>query len=259
MLATGIALLVVGLVAAIACFFWKRSSQKSSGWWASVEDVDVATALASPAGSAVAVCGATVAPRTEAGAALADPVHGKECCWWQETVTEHWEERVRVTGNKDENAPDHRWEQRSNQISERASGLPFTVSDGAQISVDLRDIDIDGDLLQESTDQRRQGTGEGIAEALVDGLLSGGSGRRDRYTETKIQTLPVGTRVLVSGRTAGATIVADAECGLQVCEGTVESRLGDSLRSAKRAHLGLVIGSGLSVAGAVLAVAGAAA
>jgi hypothetical protein len=35
-LASGIALLVIGLIAAIACFLWKRSSQKSSGWWAAV-------------------------------------------------------------------------------------------------------------------------------------------------------------------------------------------------------------------------------
>jgi hypothetical protein len=258
-LASGIALLVIGLVAAIACFFWKRSSQKSSGWWAAVEDLDIAAALGKPEGTAVAVAGTTVAPPTEAGAALKDPVHDRECCWWRETVTEHWEERVRVARDKDDSGPDHRWEERSNQISERVSGLPFLMTaDGAQISVDLRDIDIDGDLLQESTNQHRQGAGQGIAETLVDGLVFGNGGRRDAYTETKIQILPAKQKVLVSGRTAGDTIVADGECGLKVCEGTVESQLGDSRRSAKRAHLGLVIGSGLTVVGAVLAAAGAA-
>ncbi|MCW2999844.1 MAG: hypothetical protein JWN65_3393 [Solirubrobacterales bacterium] len=259
MLASGIALLVIGLIAAIACFFWKRSSQKSSGWWAAVQDVDIATALKTPEGTAVAVAGTTVAPATEAGAVLQDPVHGTACCWWRETITEHWEERVRVAGStKDHNGPDHRWEERSNQVSERVSGVPFVVEDGARISVDLQGIDIDGDLLQARTDQHRQGTGPGIAEAVVDGLLGNG-GRRDAYTETKIEILPANRKVLVSGRAAGATIVADGECGLQVCEGTVERQLGDSRRNAKRAHLGLVIGSGLTVTGAVLVAAGAAA
>jgi hypothetical protein len=259
LLISGIVLFVVGLGVAVGCLFWKRSSQKSSGWWAAVEDVDVATALAKPGDTAVAVAGTTVAPKTGEGATLTDPLHDQECCWWRETVTEHWEERVRVTNSSNTSGPDYRWEDRSNEVSEQVSGVAFLVADGTQIGVEVHGIDIDGDLLQESKTQERQGSGGGIAEAVIDGLLSTAGGRRDQYTETKVQTLPAGRKVLVSGRTAGATIIADGDFGLKVCEGTVESQLGDSRRSAKRAHLGLIVGSGLAVLGAVLAAAGAAA
>jgi hypothetical protein len=257
LLASGIVLLVVGLAAAVGCFFWKRSSLKRSGWWAAVEDVDVATALTRPGDTAVAVAGTTVAPQTGAGTSLSDPLHGKECCWWRETVTEHWEERVRVTNSSDSSGPDYRWEDRSNELSDETSGVAFLVADGAQIAVEVHGIDIDGDLLEETASQERRGSGSDIAEAVIDGLLSTAGGRRDAYTETKVQTLAVGRRVLVSGRTAGAAIVADGDFGLRVCEGTVESQLGDSQRSAKRAHLGLVVGSGIAVIGAVLAAGGA--
>ncbi|MCW3040218.1 MAG: hypothetical protein JWM31_2123 [Solirubrobacterales bacterium] len=257
MLPTGIVLIVLGLAAAVGCFFWKRSSVKSSGWWSSVAELDVAAALKQPDGSAVAVAGATAAPLTEAGPALTDPVHGQQCCWWRETVTEHWEERVRVNRSANDNGPDHRWEDRSNEVSNRTSGLPFLLTDGAQISVDLHDIDIDDKLLHEQKTQQRQGDGEGIAEAIVDSLLSTGY-QRDEYTETRLQTLPPGTRVLVAGRTTDGRIIADVEHGLQVTQGTVASRLGKSQKGAQRAHLGLLAGSGLAVLGVVVAIAGAA-
>ncbi|MCW2958328.1 MAG: hypothetical protein JWP18_1131 [Solirubrobacterales bacterium] len=260
MLPTGIVLLVLGVATAIAAFFWKRSSQKRSGWWSTVRDLDIGAALQQPDGTAVAVRGVSVAPQTDAGAVLKDPVHDNACCWWRETVTEHWEERVRDhSADKDDNRPDFRWEQRSNEVSERVSGVPFLVEDAGRIAVDLQDIDIDGDLLQEETRQSRRGDGDSLAEALVDGLLSTGGGRRDEYLETKLETLAAGKRILVSGRTAGGTIVADAECGLQVCQGTVAEHLGGSRKSEQRAHLALMGGSGFAVLGAVLAAAGAAA
>jgi hypothetical protein len=260
-LPTGIVLLVLGLAAVIGCFFWKRSSQKSSGWWSTVAEVGVADALTQGDGTAVAVSGVTVAPQTDAGEVLTDPVHGQPCCWWRETVTEHWEERVRdYSDDKNDTRPDHRWEQRSREVSERVSGVPFLVEDGGRVAVDLQGIDIDGDLVQEESRKSRQGsTGGDIAEAIVDGLLSTGGGRRDEYLETQLETLPAGRRVLVSGRIGSGRIVADGECGLQVCEGTVAERLGDSRKSAQRAHLGLLAGAGLTALGVVLAAAGAAA
>ncbi len=224
-------------------------------------EVGPADAAAQTDRTAVAVAGESVAPQTEAGDVLTDPIHGKPCCWWRETVTEHWEERVRDHGaDKDDARPDHRWEERSNELSQRTSGVPFLIEDGGgRIAVDLQRIDIDGDLLQEEKHRSRQAVGESIGDAIVDSLLSTGGGRRDQYTETKLETLAAGRRLLVSGRMVGGRIIADGECGLQVCEGTVADRLGHSRRSERRAQLGLVVGSAVAALGAVLAAAGAAA
>ncbi len=262
MLPLGIVLLVLGLAAAVASFFWRRSSHKSSGWWSTVLELDAAAALTQEDRTAVAVAGVSVAPQTDAGSPLADPVNGQPCCWWRETVTEHWEERVRDhSQDKNDSRPDYRWEQRSNEISERTSGVPFLVEDNGRIAVDLHELDIDGDLLHEEKHRNRprgQSVGDGIAGALVGGLLDAVDDRRDEYTETTLQTLPAGRRVLVSGRIAGGRIVADGECGLQVCEGTVQGKLGSSRKNAERAHVGLLVGSGVAVLGLVLAAVGAA-
>ena len=89
MLPTGLVLLALGAAAAIGCFFWKRSSEKTAGWWSAVADIDIATALDAGDGIAVAVTGTTVAPATQDGTPQRDPVLQQESAWWRETVTEH--------------------------------------------------------------------------------------------------------------------------------------------------------------------------
>lgn len=266
MLITGLVLLVVGLAAAGACFFWRKSSRKKAGWWSSVEDLDVAAAVKREAGAAVAVSGAGGAPVLEDGTPMLDPLRDQPACWWRETVTEHWEERVRVTTSSNSantsgsQRDEYRWEDRSNQISEQTSGLPFTVTDGAAaLKIDPHGIDIDDDLLHRNQSQQREGGSAGVAEAIIDGLLSTNGGRRNAYVETAVSVLPVGTRVLVSGRTgAGGTVVADPEHGLKVYEGTVQSQLGESRKAEQRAHLGFAIGLGAAALGVVLTAVGAA-
>jgi len=259
LLTTGLVLLAIGVAAAIGCFFWMRSSEKTAGWWSAVAAVDIATALDAGDGTAVAVTGTTVAPVGTDGAAQRDPVLKQECAWWRETITEHWEERVRVHRGKDDTGPDHRWEERSNEVSSRESVLPFVVRDGGDLTITLPDIDIDDELLQSRADRDRpqEATAGGLAEAIVQGLVLGGDDRRDSYVETRISVLPAGVQVLVAGRMAGTTLVADDEHRLQVCEGTVQERLGESRRSAGRARFGLIAGGVLAVAGLLLSVVGA--
>lgn len=266
MLIAGVILFVLGLVAAVACFFWRRSSRKDAGWWSSVAEVDVTQALGCEPDTAVAIGGAADAALLDDGTPMVDPLREQQqVAWWRHTVTEHWDERVRVStstssGNNDHRQDQYRWESRSRQISQEVSGRPFTVSaGGAAITIDPAGLDIDGDVLHRMSEQQREGQGDGIAAALVDGLMSMGTGQRNQYVETTVEVLPAGARVLASGRTATDRLIADSECGLQICEGTVADRLGESLRSERRAHLGFVAGLVLTGVGAVVAVAGAAA
>lgn len=263
MLAIGLTLLAVGVVAAVVCFFWKRSSDKTAGWWTAVAAVDIETALDAGDGIAVAVTGTTVAPAGPDGAPQKDPTLGTPAAWWRETVTEHWEERVRVNRSGNDSGPDHRWEERSNTISSRESTAPFVVRDGGRdLTITLRDLDVEGELLQSRADRVAASDGAasgegGLAATILAGLTQMTADRRDHYVETRIDVLPDGVPVLVAGRMAGTTLVADAEHRLQVCEGTVEERLGESLKSAGRARLGLIAAGVTAGIGALLSVVGA--
>lgn len=258
MLSIGLVFLGLGAVASIACFFWRRSSEKTAGWWSSIAAVDIATALDAGDGIAVGVTGTVVGPD-----GLRDPVNDDACAWWRETVTEHWEERVEVTrsSNDRSSGPDHRWEERSNVVSTRASVTPFVLRDGAaDLTITLDDLEIDDELLHtraHRVEPTAAAAGEGLAATILAGLTAMTSDRRDHYVETVVATLPAGIPALAAGRMAGATLTADREHQLQLRKGTMAERVGETTRSAGRARLGLRIALATAAIGVVLSAVGA--